>query len=540
MNFLKILFVLSVFSNSGVSQIIPDHEERLMHSYDSTIMIDLRNVESPQARPFQNSKVAFSAAVAGGGYRATFFALGIMLELENIRLAHKTITHPTDVSISNRHPHLVDSSNLLNEVDYFSTVSGGGFAVGFYLASMRLITSLENQRRLFCKEKNLDFKFPDPIDTCNKPVNKSLDQFFHVNTYEWLLLRSGPLLRQSYKYSYICYDYESRYLGKKMGKTSSFAPKLYKGNSGTLVRHLLTKPSICSEKKFRKFFLLGEDIDDKVLFPKKGSEVQLPFLISNATIVGNVLPFRFTPNIFQNFRVIRDTFNLAFALMTSASFPGFFANQSLKCRIGVSDKEPSYIHLMDGGVFDNSGVRTAIELLNLDKSPYKYLLLIDARGVDIPSSYTLRGQDFNLTSVVDLVTDLQYLLVDSLANQSHYKNVVLNLKSILSSRDKNAAFHNPYRYTYKFMSDTLIKLFGYKDGFYPDKKIDEILYAYSHIEHRDHDAARSHLQNIYEICSNIKTNLYLDEWEKRILILAGKIAVRKNINVIRTRFCELW
>jgi hypothetical protein len=81
--------------------------------------IDLSQYKSPQMRVSgQDPNTAFAIAISGGGHRATNFGTGVLIELEKI-------TNAT-----------AGKSNALNEIDYFSTVSGGGLAAAAYISSL--------------------------------------------------------------------------------------------------------------------------------------------------------------------------------------------------------------------------------------------------------------------------------------------------------------------------------------------------------------------------------------------------------------------
>jgi hypothetical protein len=71
----------------------------------STCGVDLAEYRSVQERAAQDSDIVIVVAISGGGQRAGNFGTGVLLGLEEIKAG------PGD---------------LLDEVDYFSTVSGGG------------------------------------------------------------------------------------------------------------------------------------------------------------------------------------------------------------------------------------------------------------------------------------------------------------------------------------------------------------------------------------------------------------------------------
>ena len=81
-------------------------------------VLDLGNYRPVQERADgQNADLAVAAAISGGGHRAANFAIGVMLALENFEIEGT-------------------GYDLLREIDYFSTVCGGGFAAGAYIASL--------------------------------------------------------------------------------------------------------------------------------------------------------------------------------------------------------------------------------------------------------------------------------------------------------------------------------------------------------------------------------------------------------------------
>ena len=79
----------------------------------------------------QNRNMTVVVTISGGGHRAGNFGVGALTALENIKCNNKTY-------------------DALKEVDYFSTVSGGGFAAGAYIAS--LYDHKANERYSFSKK----------------------------------------------------------------------------------------------------------------------------------------------------------------------------------------------------------------------------------------------------------------------------------------------------------------------------------------------------------------------------------------------------
>jgi hypothetical protein len=99
----------------------------------------------------------------------------------------------------------------------------------------------------------------------------------------------------------------------------------------------------------------------------------------------------FTPAVLSHYRVQRYVHNmeycrldgdplslpLAVGMKTSASFPVVFPATTFKCEPEHDQLNP-YLHLVDGGLSDNLGLQSAIELLAHDTALNKVLIVIDA------------------------------------------------------------------------------------------------------------------------------------------------------------------
>ena len=107
-------------------------------------VVDLSQYKSVNTRSKKQNNLVVALAASGGGYRAANFTLGVLLGLEKLH---------------NRQ----FSNNFLQAIDYFSSVSGGGFGVGYYLTQLHnhLIEtgktsdfSLQNNVRFLLKRKS--------------------------------------------------------------------------------------------------------------------------------------------------------------------------------------------------------------------------------------------------------------------------------------------------------------------------------------------------------------------------------------------------
>lgn len=104
-----------------------DEDNFAWKSFEGTDLdqsVELASYESPNKRLGQDKDQLVILCASGGGSRAASFNIGIMMELEKL-LYMSSADSAAGVS---------QPSNLLNEIDYFSTVSGGGWGVSSYIA----------------------------------------------------------------------------------------------------------------------------------------------------------------------------------------------------------------------------------------------------------------------------------------------------------------------------------------------------------------------------------------------------------------------
>ena len=78
---------------------------------------EYKSVQERDAK-FQNPNIALGIGISGGGSRAQFFSMGVLLGLEEIEKSNL-------------------QRNFLSEIDYFSTVSGGCYSAGYYLTILK-------------------------------------------------------------------------------------------------------------------------------------------------------------------------------------------------------------------------------------------------------------------------------------------------------------------------------------------------------------------------------------------------------------------
>ncbi|MCO6475624.1 MAG: hypothetical protein J5I94_03335, partial [Phaeodactylibacter sp.] len=109
------LALAALFLTSCSPKIYPDRSQFLKDG-QAVPTVDLSYYKSVQERPGQDSTLAVAMAISGGGSRASNFGIGVMLGLEQVSTG--------------------EDEDMLDQVDYLSTVSGGGFAAGAYVSAL--------------------------------------------------------------------------------------------------------------------------------------------------------------------------------------------------------------------------------------------------------------------------------------------------------------------------------------------------------------------------------------------------------------------
>ena len=299
--------------------------------------VNLGYYRSVQDRTGQNPEVALAIAVSGGGYRAANFAAGALCEMEQLN-------------------YMGAKHDFLREVDYFSTVSGGGFTAGLLLS--------EEHRHLLEKGELDGFSFCERL---------CAEDGIRTN------------LMDSMAFEYL----------KTLGKTG-LSLKAYK-----LITSNRTK---FFEQTFEDVFLgaSGRHHDKSMLtgdiFVPSGSSARprLPYWFQNATVFENGAIFPHSPDIYKTYGVAGYTHRLkkvtidsdedyykvplAIGMVSSAAYPPVMSPVSM--RTGGKDMNNNFIYLIDGGISDFLGVITALRILEQEKARTRVLVIIDAGFLD--------------------------------------------------------------------------------------------------------------------------------------------------------------
>ena len=342
---LRVLLLLLIpFIYSCSPYVYPDRNHFLKDG-DPIPTINLDHYKSVQLRPNQDSSMALALAISGGGTRAAHFGLGIMLGLENIKLK--------------------SGRTALDEIDYLSTNSGGGFAGGAYINS-RFEHDYFKRTEAYSLREYIDRQIKDDLKV----------------SYTGILLKAN------------------------------FNPRLWfsKVDDGDALEKAIDNHVLGYKR--RKKEEAGRSIVLGDLFIPKGhteKEVRYPMHFTNAAILSNWALFPFSPDVLEHYqikgythrmqKVVQDSFDvyqmpLAVGIKASGSFPVLISNTTL---ISSFDSIRSFLHLVDGAMVDNIGYTTALEALKQDPTKRRVLFVIDAEADG--STYTFLKREKALSGI---------------------------------------------------------------------------------------------------------------------------------------------
>lgn len=310
---------------------------------DQAPRLNLTLYKSAEQRPGrQNRAHHVVVAVSGGGHRAGNFAFGTLLALEKLSCDR--------------------GSDALKEIDYFSTVSGGGFGVGAYIAALSDAMEAE----------------PAPTDSASLDLRR--DAFKLAAAVEKYDGTEDDILR----------NLERGYNNRAAAAFVSVKAVFTDLDRGDYLESSLDRFLLGSRRRGRSLRL-------NELWVAEGSRapVRLPPWVANATVFQNGAIFPFSPDVLESYGVARYVHDketrtlhsgsleelgempVAVAMKASASFPALLPATTLE----VAGRDPAnpYLHLMDGGLADNLGMLSAVALVRqLETSGTVALVLIDA------------------------------------------------------------------------------------------------------------------------------------------------------------------
>jgi hypothetical protein len=364
------LLLLSSCATRVPSNVHPHDEGH----YFEHIGIDMGQYRSVQDRDpdLQDEDLALAVSISGGGQRAANLGAGVLIGLEEIQIESSK------------------GANLLSEIDYFSTVSGGGMVAGAYISSLfshvadgtrspasysfnEAMKSHENASR-FCKDTNVedfydDIRAEDPDQICDPCLRRHLERGYHKNML-------GAIRQPA-----VIFTNLDR--GDMLERTFS---REVMGRNWT--EHDLS---------------LGD-----VFLPHDSRKVPiLPYWVCNATVFENGAIFPFTPDVLERYGVRGYTHDmekvqcpesdgqiekeffaavpLSLGMTANGSFPSLITSRTLMASLDAETQKNHFIHLLDGGLSDNLGVFTALDLLQQDdRASRKAIVVVDAFPGEFP------------------------------------------------------------------------------------------------------------------------------------------------------------
>lgn len=345
-------------------------------------------------------------ALSGGGSRAAYFSGDVMLRLQQV----------------------FPDTDLLQEVDVISSVSGGSLAAAYYAISRdrtaRMQSGIPNEvcsrKKLRCDPARHELTLKSRLD----PAESAAVREFFTNPqdqreFERLVEQQNVVSRRDWDEATVkdlmSRDYIGRWIGNWFWPTNILAYWFTSYDRSDIMAQ--TFADNLYDIKFT-----GRDLDFRDINPER------PYLILNATNgTEQAVPtdpefgseFTFTE---QDFRAKAgsdiDSYAIARGVMSSSTFPVVFNYTTLR-NYNDTDKK-RYIHLFDGGNADNLGLTSLKRVLltegNDVTARYRRIvvILVDAhikpKGVDRdkanPRCLFCYVADMNVVDAVDSLLEL--------------------------------------------------------------------------------------------------------------------------------------
>lgn len=291
---------------------------------DLSMLVD-QSLRKNQALPEKDVLVS----VSGGGARAAAFTLGVLAELEH--LGHWSGSN--------------EKLNALKEVDYFSTVSGGGWGVSAYIADKVTLDTNEynlNNRLPSLKQRFLSFS--DGNINC---LPSRIDELVTKG------VTIGDLLNQSKT------ELKHPYMFVNGTIYSNQSPFVFTSDFSTYYR--VESFGACDDIKYQA----GDEFKN------------LPLSYAVATS-GSV------PGFYHNYA----TTNICAPDKDNELYESYF------CASGKSHIDK--LILVDGGIYDNYGYQTALEVMSQTNGK-RVIIIIDTNAdTEVPFE---RSSDLSTTDV---------------------------------------------------------------------------------------------------------------------------------------------
>ena len=241
---------------------------------------------------------------SGGGTRAAALAYGVLAKLQETK---------------------IDKSNktLLDEVDVISTVSGGSFTGAYYtLFGNKIFTEFKDKFLYRDIEGEILWKLANPVNWWRlaSPYFSRIDLAAEIYDESIFDRQTYETLAQKAKKPFLIVNATNLYQGSRFEFTG------------------------------RQFCYLGSDIRSYPVARAVAASSAFPFLLSPVSLVNYPYPAgkKITP---QDELALEDYWNNKRRYYTAKSND-----------IYADEKEHPYVHLMDGGLADNLGLRAVYDL----------------------------------------------------------------------------------------------------------------------------------------------------------------------------------
>lgn len=457
--------------------------------YTPISKVETSQYKSPQEREGQDKTNTLGISISGGGSRAQYFGLGVLIGLDEIKKEQTT---------------------FLKQIDYFSTVSGGGFAAGYYLTLTK--NEVLKDRTLLDFWKSDDRK-------------KTLQEFLFKGAKPSSVLKLWRYERNLITKSYpSMIDYELLQCGKKY-----------------------------NDKKIGKLFLR-----DFFIPAGSSNEVSLPMFVTNGTIYNNGERLPFMPHIIDNLKINgsllpNEAFKidngyglpLSYAISGSAAFPGVLP----MLKLTIADNDKKVIRVIDGGAVDNLGFKTLFELLKADKAnnTKKRALIVNCGGFGVEEQQIVNEKigigkllkksllysvDINLLNAETEIPRFanqdkieyerigfstikdEFIKMEADSKYSSLKTELSTLRSDIENGRKD--WEDVYRNFAKRRPFRDFNTYGKHDNF---DNISDIP------TNRFSEFGLLEVFELFELAAQVETKIKIYPWEKQVLILAGRYAV---------------
>ncbi len=341
----------------------------------STISYELLVYDQPspikhQYVPVDDGDYIFALAVSGGGSRAAVFSAAVMKEL------YKQIKLP-------------DGRSIIDEIDYISSVSGGSLSMAYYCMNKPNVDSSHTD----LYDQFFDTYKADMRRNIEGDLIKNLFQF-----YKFFLTseETGLLLKQAFDKLYF-QNRKFDELGKR--QKNGWCPTLIMNGTvmDTAARFLFTT-------------LTRNNFDTT---PKEVAEKlsRTGFGKSDFHFGGDLLGITFCDDIGLSIGDMEVSRGVA----ASASVPLLLGPIVLKNQKQSTPEDDSFIHVSDGGINDNQGITTVMQLITdrlVDTPEGKYrgglVIIIDSNQNIDPAESIGSVRGFKLLATAERAMNISF------------------------------------------------------------------------------------------------------------------------------------